>query len=158
MPGWSGSSARRSGFRDRTTGLQGVAEYFGAALKVLDCPVHGKASVITLGESALFTGLPATILAGRYHSVHVPSASVPASLRVITEADGVVMGIEHVSLPVSAVQFHPESLLTAREGAGIRLIGNLVAHTARVLRARPHLAGRRGRGIVDCPLAEPPAG
>jgi len=115
-------------------GLEGIAEYFGATLDILDYPMHGKESTIALGDSPLFEGLPRTIRAGRYHSVYVPRAAVPDSLRVVAAADGIVMAIEHVSLPVSAVQFHPESLLTARDDAGIRLIRNVVAHAAKALR------------------------
>jgi anthranilate synthase len=46
-------------------------------------------------------------------------------------SDGVIMGIEHKSEPVAAVQFHPESIMTLGGEAGMRMIENVVAHLAR---------------------------
>ena len=40
--------------------------------------------------------------------------------------DGVVMAVEHDTLPVAGVQFHPESILTLQEDLGLRLIHNVV--------------------------------
>lgn len=37
--------------------------------------------------------------------------------------DGVVMGVAHKTLPIQAVQFHPESIMTD-ERYGLRLIAN----------------------------------
>ena len=54
---------------------------------------------------------------------------VPAELRVTAESedDGIVMAIEHVSRPIAAVQFHPESIMTLHDGSGMRLIENVLA-------------------------------
>ena len=63
----------------------------------------------------LLRGLPAEFTVGRYHSLHARRARLPALLSVTAEtADGVVMAIEHVELPIAAVQFHPESVMTLR--------------------------------------------
>ncbi|MBU2487165.1 MAG: hypothetical protein KKG78_18980, partial [Alphaproteobacteria bacterium] len=45
--------------------------------------------------------------------------------------DGVIMAFEHESLPIAAVQFHPESIMTLGQDAGMRMIENVVAHLAR---------------------------
>ena len=48
---------------------------------------------------------------GRYHSL--AALDVPADLTVTSRtADGEVMGVRHVDLPIEGVQFHPESVLT----------------------------------------------
>ena len=66
---------------------------------------------------------PLTI--GRYHSL--VAESVPECLTVTARtADNVVMAVEHKSLPVSAVQFHPESILSLKGKAGECLIRNVV--------------------------------
>jgi anthranilate synthase len=40
--------------------------------------------------------------------------------------DGVIMGVRHRELPIEAVQFHPESILTAENGHGLTLMENAV--------------------------------
>jgi anthranilate synthase len=91
--------------------------------------MHGKASVVKVVPSALFAGLPERFTAGRYHSLFARPEKLPAPLRVIAETeDGVVMAVEHRALPVAAVQFHPESILTIRDDLGLRLLTNAVGH------------------------------
>ena len=108
-------------------GLQGIVEYFGGTLRQLEAPVHGRASRIQVDTlNPLFSGIDTALQVGRYHSLAV--AKVPACLKVSAQSeDGVVMALEHRTLPVSAVQFHPESILTQGNGAGQRLIANLLA-------------------------------
>jgi anthranilate synthase len=36
------------------------------------------------------------------------------------------MAIEHASLPVAAVQFHPESIMSVEDDLGLRLLRNVV--------------------------------
>jgi anthranilate synthase len=108
-------------------GLQGIVEYFGGGpLGVLDVPMHGKPSVVRAlpGGSRLFDGLPERFAVGRYHSLYAARDRLPAVLSVAaeTEADGVVMAIEHRSLPIAAVQFHPESVMTAAGEIGMPII------------------------------------
>jgi anthranilate synthase len=108
-------------------GLQGMVEYLGGTLGVLDPPVHGKASRIRVLGGRLFEGLPAEFTAGRYHSLHALRDQLPAGLAVTAESeDGVVMAIEHATLPLAAVQFHPESIMTLGEDAGLRLLANVM--------------------------------
>jgi anthranilate synthase len=109
-------------------GLQGIVEYFGGELGVLDTPVHGKASVIRVLGGALFRGLPRTFAAGRYHSLFARRETLPEMLRICAETeDGVIMAIEHRELPIAAVQFHPESILTTADNVGLRLLDNVLA-------------------------------
>ncbi|MBI3784213.1 MAG: anthranilate synthase component I [Deltaproteobacteria bacterium] len=109
-------------------GLQGMVEHFGGRLGVLDYPMHGKPSRIRILGGRIFEGLPREITAGRYHSLFGIRESLPAELIVTAESDdGVVMAIEHTTLPLAAVQFHPESILTLADDVGRRLVSNVVA-------------------------------
>ena len=109
-------------------GLQGMVEHFGGALDVLDYPMHGKASRIRVVGGRLFEGLPKEFAAGRYHSLFAIRDRLPADLIVTAETeDGVVMAVEHRTLPLAAVQFHPESILTLDDDLGLRLLQNVVA-------------------------------
>ena len=108
-------------------GLQGMVEHFGGALGVLDYPMHGKASRIRVLGGRIFEGLPKEFTAGRYHSLFAIREKLPSDLAVIAESeDGVVMAIEHRTLPLAAVQFHPESILTLDDEVGLRLLRNVV--------------------------------
>ncbi|GGW80423.1 anthranilate synthase component I [Streptomyces lucensis JCM 4490] len=110
-------------------GLQGIVEYFGGALGTLPRPWHGKPSSVELvGDGGtVFRGLPSRFRAGRYHSLHADLATLPGELLVTARtADGTVMGVEHRGLPVAAVQFHPESIMTMSQGVGHALIANVV--------------------------------
>jgi anthranilate synthase len=113
-------------------GLQGIVEAFGGELGVLDYPVHGKPSMVRHTGQGAFEGLPAEFKVGRYHSLFARKETFPAVLEVTAESeDGVIMGVRHRSLPIEAVQFHPESILTMEDGAGLQLIENVVKHAQR---------------------------
>ena len=108
-------------------GLQGVVEAFGGELGVLDYPVHGKPSVIRHRGKGVFEGLPETFTAGRYHSLFALPEKLPSCLEVTAESeDGVIMGVRHKTLPVEAVQFHPESIMSATDDVGLRLMRNAI--------------------------------
>lgn len=108
-------------------GLQGMVEAFGGELEVLDYPMHGKRSLVLHEERGVFRGLPSPFGVGRYHSLYARRASLPACLEITAESeDGVIMGIRHCDLPMEAVQFHPESLLTLDRDCGLRLIENMI--------------------------------
>jgi anthranilate/para-aminobenzoate synthase component II len=77
-------------------------------------PLHGRASLIDHDGRGVLAGLPSPLEAGRYHSLVVERATLPAELEVTaTSADGDIMALCHRSFPVHGVQFHPESVLTA---------------------------------------------
>ncbi|MDA1371343.1 MAG: anthranilate synthase component I [Proteobacteria bacterium] len=110
-------------------GLQGIVEYFGGTLTTLDYPMHGKPSRIEHQGTPLFDGLPEKFIAGRYHSL--VAERVPDCLRITARTeDGKVMAVEHESLPITAVQFHPESIMSLEHKAGHQLIRNVVASIA----------------------------
>jgi len=108
-------------------GLQGVVEAFGGELGVLDYPMHGKPSWVTHHGKGVFEGLPERFQVGRYHSLFARRETFPACLEVTAESeDGVIMGVRHKELPIEAVQFHPESILTLEGDCGLRMIENVV--------------------------------
>jgi anthranilate synthase len=75
----------------------------------------------------VFEGLDEQIVVGRYHSLFANRDKLPAELRVTAHTeDGVIMGIEHISEPISAVQFHPESIMSLGGNAGMVMIENVV--------------------------------
>jgi anthranilate synthase len=106
-------------------GLQGIVEAFGGELGVLDYPMHGKPSTVKNRGVGIFAGLPAEFQVGRYHSLFARRETLPECLEVTAETeDGVIMGVRHRTLPIEAVQFHPESILTAEGDHGLKLMEN----------------------------------
>jgi len=109
-------------------GLQGLVEYFGGSLGQLDYPQHGKTSRVRIcGEGPIWQDLPQEFTVGRYHSLYASSLPDCLTASAVSE-DGVVMAVEHVDMPVAAVQFHPESIMTATDNNGLRLISNIVGY------------------------------
>jgi len=108
-------------------GLQGAVEAFGGELGVLNYPMHGKPSWVRHHGEGVFEGLPERFQVGRYHSLFARRETLPGCLEVTAESeDGVIMGVRHKELPVEAVQFHPESILTLEGNCGLRMIENVV--------------------------------
>lgn len=96
-------------------GQQALAEVFDMKLKQLSKVVHGQASPIQVldAEEVLFRDLPYEFMVGRYHSWVVETPTNGSELRVTAiDLDGEIMGIRHLKKDISAVQFHPESILT----------------------------------------------
>lgn len=100
-------------------GLQGMVEHFGGELGVLEYPMHGKPSIVSLtaegqSEKSIFTSMPESFEVARYHSLHGIRDTLPEELIVTAVTDdGIVMAIQHATLPFAGVQFHPESILTS---------------------------------------------
>jgi anthranilate synthase len=110
-------------------GLQGIVETFGGKLGILNPPMHGKTSTISVidPDSRLFHNVPSSFEAGRYHSLHALQTYIPPSLKITAVSeDNVVMAVEHISLPVAAVQFHPESIMTLKNDVGSKIIENVI--------------------------------
>ncbi len=113
-------------------GLQGIVEAFGGELGVLGYPVHGKPSLIRNNGKGVFAGLPEEFTVGRYHSLYALPERMPATLEITAHSDdGVIMGVRHRELPVEAVQFHPESILSSKGDVGLDLMRNVVQQVAR---------------------------
>tara|TARA_R110000868_G_scaffold30589_2_gene112884 strand:+ start:1521 stop:2084 length:564 start_codon:yes stop_codon:yes gene_type:complete len=94
-------------------GQQAIAEVFGGSLINLDTVYHGIATKINIvKEDVLFSGLPNELEVGRYHS-WVVNPDLPEALEATSfDENGQVMSLRHKIYDVSAVQFHPESVLT----------------------------------------------
>lgn len=107
-------------------GHQIIIEALGGRVLVSDNPMHGKSCLVHhQGNSRLFQDVASPFRAGRYHSLFAENQTMPAALKIIaTSDDGTVMAVEHDSLPVFGVQFHPESVLTEH---GYRLLFNFLA-------------------------------
>lgn len=106
-------------------GHQAIATAFGATVDRAPELLHGKTSVIRHDGVGVLRNLPDPLTVTRYHSLTVLPDTVPGVLEVTARTDsGVIMALRHRELPISGVQFHPESVLT--EG-GHRLLANWLA-------------------------------
>lgn len=105
-------------------GMQAIAEYFGGSIFNQAEVKHGQQAWLTHdGSSRLFRDIPVAFPVGLYHSWAV-SEKLPGSLKATAfSQDGIMMALEHVSLPVWGVQFHPESILSEH---GMQLFANFL--------------------------------
>lgn len=113
-------------------GLQAIALAGGVEVGRAPRPVHGRVSTIVHDGLGLFAGLESPFTAMRYHSLAIESAALATTSLVVsasTDDGALVMGLRHRTLPIEAVQFHPESFLT---NVGPALATNFV----RALRTR----------------------
>ena len=93
-------------------GHQSIGQAFGGKVIRAPLPLHGKLSTVRHDGKGLFGDLPGRFNVTRYHSLIVERASLPEDLEVTSEtADGgIIMGLQHKTLPIHGVQFHPESI------------------------------------------------
>jgi anthranilate synthase len=111
-------------------GLQAMVEHAGGELSLLPEPQHGKPGRVQVREfgGALLAGLPAEFTAARYHSLYAKEEDVKGGFTVTAATpDGAVMAIEDAAAGRWAVQFHPESILTAPGRSGHQVIANVLA-------------------------------
>jgi anthranilate synthase/aminodeoxychorismate synthase-like glutamine amidotransferase len=106
-------------------GHQAIVQYFGGKVGHAPEPMHGKPSRIIHNDKGIFVGIENPLQAGRYHSLC--ATEMPACLEVTAEFEGIVMGVQHKTLPIFGVQFHPESILTP---AGGKVIENALSIAA----------------------------
>ena len=115
-------------------GMEAAVYAFGGEVGTAPEPVHGKAFPIEHDGAGIYAGIEQGFQGARYHSLS--AASVPDDFEVSawTDHDGerIPMGIRHRTDPIVAVQFHPESVLTA---VGHRIVENFL-ETARSDRSR----------------------
>ena len=114
-------------------GHQAIGQAFGGDVVRAPLPVHGKVATMSHSAQTIFRGFDGPFRATRYHSLVVERATLPKSLTVTAETDGLIMALSHVSLPIHGVQFHPESI--ASEG-GRRIMKNFLGLAA-AWNARP---------------------
>ena len=103
-------------------GHQAIGEAFGAKVSRAQELMHGKTSEVIHNGHGVLTDLPSPFTATRYHSLAIERDSVPDELEIVGETSShIVMAVQHKSLPISGVQFHPESVLTEH---GHQMLGN----------------------------------
>ena len=95
-------------------GHQAIGEVFGAKLENLSDVFHGVATPChIIADDPIFSGLPAEITIGRYHSWVVSRESLPDCLEITAVSDEAqIMALRHRELNIRGIQFHPESVLT----------------------------------------------
>lgn len=101
-------------------GHQAIGQAFGGKVVRAQQLMHGKLSDMTTTGKGLFEGLPATFRATRYHSLVVERASLPDCLEVTASTGDIIMGLQHKTLNVHGVQFHPESIASEHGHAILR--------------------------------------
>jgi anthranilate synthase/aminodeoxychorismate synthase-like glutamine amidotransferase len=117
-------------------GHQAIAEALGARVVRAPQPRHGRTSLVEHRFTPLFAEVPSPFRVCRYHSLIVDEHSLPSALHVTARADdGCIMALEHATLPVVGVQFHPEAALTEH---GYAILANFLA-------------------IAGCPVSASPA-
>jgi len=106
-------------------GHQAIGVAFGGTVDRAPELLHGKTSTVYHANAGVLQGLPSPFTATRYHSLTVLPDSVPDELQPTAHTEsGVIMGLQHVELPIHGVQFHPESILTQ---SGHRILANWLA-------------------------------
>ncbi len=106
-------------------GMQAIGMRLGASVVQARELMHGKTCNIRHDSKGIFDGLDDGLVAMRYHSLALDPAGLPAD-EVILSAhadDGELMALRHRTLPLEAVQFHPESFATEQ---GASMIANFL--------------------------------
>jgi anthranilate synthase component II len=94
-------------------GHQAIGAAFGGNVIRAKTVMHGKTSPIQHTGAGVFHGLPSPMTVIRYHSLAIERSSLPKELTVTAWTDdGEIMGVQHATLSVHGVQFHPESILS----------------------------------------------
>ena len=107
-------------------GLQAITEVFGGKIINLEDVFHGVATEmrVTDKNATIFKDVPETFMAARYHSWAATDEGFPEEIKVTArDEDVLIQAIEHKIFPISAVQFHPESILT---DVGEQLVTNFI--------------------------------
>jgi para-aminobenzoate synthetase component II len=134
-------------------GHQCLAVAFGGSIVRAPSLVHGEASPIRHDGAGLLAGLPSPFDGARYHSLCVDERTVPAELAVTARTDdGVVMALQHRTLPLEGVQFHPESILTPE---GTVLLDNFLRRVGEGSTATIGTGSREGESQDVEPGASP---
>jgi len=96
-------------------GHQTIGHVYGADIKKLIIPVHGKTSNIFHEKTDLFNKVPSPFIASRYHSLIINETNIPNNLSVTAwTKEGIIMGCQHkIYKRLRGLQFHPESLWTS---------------------------------------------
>ena len=101
-------------------GHQAIGQAFGGKVIRAQELMHGKLSEVESTGKGLFEGLPEHFNATRYHSLIVERSSLPDCLKVTASVGDMIMGLQHKSLNVHGLQFHPESIASEHGHALLR--------------------------------------
>ena len=104
-------------------GQQCIGHVFGGQVVRAPRLMHGKVSPVHHKADGIFKNIPTPFMATRYHSLIV-AEPLPGELEPTAfTAEGELMGLQHRSLPIVGVQFHPESILTEH---GKKILANFL--------------------------------
>lgn len=106
-------------------GHQAIAQYYGAELLQYKNPMHGEQTKIMIQNAGvLFNTLPQSFMVGLYHSWYVSQEKFPNVLQPLAiNNSGILMAMQHKSLPIYSVQFHPESYMSEN---GTEILQNFI--------------------------------
>ncbi|WP_271406632.1 anthranilate synthase component II [Tenacibaculum soleae] len=107
-------------------GLQAITEVFGGNIVNMGEVFHGVATEmeITKKDAIIFKDIPTKFEAARYHSWIATHKNFPSEISITAvDEDGGIQAIEHNTFNISAVQFHPESILTT---VGEQIVRNFI--------------------------------
>ena len=97
-------------------GLQALVQWSGGNLQQLDVVRHGMASLACrTAADPILRDVGGDFEVGHYHSWCADRRGLPSVWTVTAETQDdpkIVLAIRHNTLPLHAVQFHPESVLT----------------------------------------------
>lgn len=102
-------------------GHQCIGEVYGMPTRRTPTPMHGRASAITHNGDEIFTNVPETFEAGRYHSLEIENAGETTLAVIARTQNNDIMAVKHKTHPTYGLQFHPESILTP---SGMQIIQN----------------------------------
>ncbi|WP_198351575.1 anthranilate synthase component I [Streptomyces typhae] len=129
-------------------GLQAMVEHAGGRLAILPEPEHGKPGLVRVSGGTLLDGLGPEFTAGRYHSLYAPPDEVHGGFTVTAAtSDRVTMAIEDPAAGRWALQFHPESILTASGRTGHRIIARVLELCRERTRAAAQGAARSASAL-----------
>ena len=107
-------------------GLQAITEVFGGKIVNLEDVFHVVATEMTVTDTSaiIFNDVSEKFMAARYHSCAASDEDFPTDITITArDEDGGIQALEHKLYNISAVQFHPESILT---DVGEQLVRNFI--------------------------------
>ena len=105
-------------------GHQAIGQVFGGKVIRAPKPMHGKLSKVHHNGKGVFRDVPNDFNATRYHSLTVEPETFPSELEITAQSeDGVIQGLQHKTLPIFGVQFHPESIASEH---GHKILANFL--------------------------------
>jgi len=105
-------------------GHQAIGQVFGGDVVRAPKPMHGKLSKVHHTGKGVFRDVPNDFNATRYHSLTIDPPSFPDALEITAQSeDGVIQGLQHKTLPIFGVQFHPESIASEH---GHKILANFL--------------------------------